>query len=122
MTALRVKIGNHWLTLSSLKENKTDDSLNDHEKKAIQFCRAWLSDKQDFEFHTSGSTGTPKTIRFNREQLISSARLTARALHLQPGFTSLVCLDTDFIAGAMMVVRSLVTGMDMIIQAPSAIV
>jgi o-succinylbenzoate---CoA ligase len=120
MTEQRVKIGNQWLILSGLKEYEITDSLSDHEKKAIKLCQTWINNKQDFEFHTSGSTGTPKTIRFKRSQLIASAKLTARALDLKPSDTSLICLDTDFIAGAMMVVRSMVTGMNMIIEAPSA--
>jgi O-succinylbenzoic acid--CoA ligase len=117
MITSRIKAGNQWITVSDLKENRLPDSLNKYEKKAIQFCQSWLSDKQDFEFNTSGSTGPPKKILFKRSQLISSARSTSQALDLKAGHTALICLDTDFIAGAMMVVRSFVTGMNMIIKA-----
>jgi o-succinylbenzoate---CoA ligase len=70
--------------------------------------------------HTSGSTGAPKPIRLKREQMVASARLTQSALGLQAGMTSLVCLDPDHIAGRMMLVRSLVVGMNMIVIDPVA--
>ncbi len=117
---LRLKAANEWLTLSDLKNGHTPVSLNDQEKNALQFCHQWLNGQQKFEFQTSGSTGTPKKIIFTRAQLKTSASLTAEALHLQPGYSALICLDVNFIAGAMMMVRSLVTGMDMIIKAPSS--
>src|SRR5258708_31206425 len=115
-----IKVGNARLTLSDLKNGSVQNSFNEQEGNAIQFCKNWLSGIHEFEFYTSGSTGTPKKIVFTKEQLESSARLTGQALHLQPGFTALICLDCTFIAGAMMIVRSLVLGMNMIIKTPSA--
>lgn len=117
---LRLKAANEWLTLSDLKNGHTPVSLNDQEKNALQFCHQWLNGQQKFEFQTSGSTGTPKKIIFKRVELEASARLTEEALQLQPGYSALICLDVNFIAGAMMMVRSLVTGMDMIIKTPSS--
>lgn len=117
---LRLKAANEWLTLSDLKNGHTPVSLNDQEKNALQFCHQWLNGHQKFEFQTSGSTGTPKKIIFKRVQLEASARLTEQALQLQPGYSALICLDVNFIAGAMMMVRSLVTEMDMIIKTPSS--
>ncbi|HQQ98430.1 MAG TPA: AMP-binding protein [Cyclobacteriaceae bacterium] len=87
---------------------------------AIQFCRDWIAQRDQFTFHTSGSTGTPKQISFTRSQLITSARLSAEALNLQAGDTALVCLDTRLIAGAMMLVRSMVVGMNILLEQPSA--
>ena len=116
----KLKAGNDWLNLSDLKNGFMPNSFNEQENIAIQFCKDWLSGNSEFEFHTSGSTGIPKKIIFKREQLETSARLTARTLKLQPGFTALICLDCKFIAGAMMIVRSLVVGMNMIVKIPSA--
>ncbi len=87
---------------------------------AIQFCRDWITQRDKFTFQTSGSTGTPKQISFTRSQLIASAHLTAEALNLQAGENALVCLDTRLIAGAMMLVRSMVTSMNIILEQPSA--
>jgi O-succinylbenzoic acid--CoA ligase len=89
-------------------------------QQAIQFCRDWHAGREQFSFPTSGSTGVPKRISFTRDQLIASARLSAQALQLKSGETALVCLDTQLIAGAMMLVRSLVTGMNIVLEEPSA--
>ena len=120
MSVFSIKIGDEWVSHSSLLAVTKNKITNDFERKALTFCQSWLTDKQVFEFNTSGSTGTPKKISFKREQLIASAHLTAKALELTSGSTSLVCLDTEFIAGAMMLVRGMVVGMNMIIKPPSA--
>jgi len=93
---------------------------NEFEKSAFQFCFEWLSGKESFTLQTSGSTGVPKQITVSRDQLKASANLTAVALGLQKNGTSLVCLDTRYIAGIMMMVRSLEVGMNMIIVTPSS--
>ncbi|NOT73823.1 MAG: AMP-binding protein [Cyclobacteriaceae bacterium] len=119
MIKSKIRIGDQWITLSDLSTINTE-TVTDQEKKVIALCKAWLSNQSVFEFHTSGSTGIPKKITFARNQLIQSAKLTEQAIHLQKEFTSLVCLDATFIAGALMVIRSLVTEMNMIITSPSA--
>ncbi|HRI79093.1 MAG TPA: AMP-binding protein, partial [Cyclobacteriaceae bacterium] len=90
------------------------------DKNAIEFCSRWLQGESIFEFQTSGSTGTPKKISFNRDQMTRSALLTQEALQYSKGDTALVCLDVKFIAGAMMLVRSLITGLNMVIVKPSS--
>jgi O-succinylbenzoic acid--CoA ligase len=95
-------------------------TLTANERKAVEFCIQWLNDKSTFEITTSGSTGLPKPITIRRQAMIASAEATANALGLLPGMTSLVCLDTSFIAGMMMLVRCLNTGMNMIVEEPSA--
>lgn len=91
-----------------------------NEQKAADFCNQWFSGKSSFEITTSGSTGTPKKILLHRQSMIVSAERTARALGLRAGMTALICLDTGFIAGMMMLVRAMNTGMNMIITEPSA--
>ncbi len=90
------------------------------EESTINFCKDWLNGRDQFEIQTSGSTGTPKKISFTREQLEASARLTENALQLKEGFNALVCLDTKYIAGQMMLVRSFVTGMNVIAVEPGS--
>jgi O-succinylbenzoic acid--CoA ligase len=91
-----------------------------NKESADLFCKEWLEGKSAFTIQTSGSTGVPKTIEFRREQMIASARKTIKALDLREGMTSLVCLNVNFIAGRMMLVRSLEAGMRMIIAEPAA--
>ena len=90
------------------------------EKTTLDFCADWLKGKEIFQLNTSGSTGTPKQITVTRQQMIMSARMTEKALQLNQGHTALVCLNTKYVAGQMMLVRSLVTGMDIIAVEPSA--
>ncbi len=116
---MRVHLGGCWHTVESAL-HQPPSSWGDQERNALDVIRQWLSGKSEFTFQTSGSTGSPKSLTFRREQLEASAKLTADALGLKRGTTSLVCLDVNFVAGTMMIIRSLVTGMDMVIQPASA--
>ena len=80
----------------------------------------WMRGKKNFQFFTSGSTGTPKPIIHRRENIVKSIQLTADALDLKTGQTSLVCLETRYIAGFMMVARSLFLDMNIILESPAA--
>ena len=120
MVQTKLLAGTNWLSLSDLKKGNAPDNITEYERNAIRFCQQWLNGREEFEFLTSGSTGKPKIITFTRAQLVASARLTERTLELKAGYNALICLDTNFIAGAMMLVRSLVTGMNIILRTPAA--
>jgi len=92
--------------------------LSDFERQVLQFGRDWQSGCETFTLHTSGSTGEPKPITITRDQMVTSARLTVRALGLQPGDRALVCLSIDYIAGMMMLVRGLECGLPLTIIDP----
>ncbi len=113
-----------WLrgSIHSWEELKNEKipAATSFEESTLRFCKDWLNGKTDFEIQTSGSTGTPKKIIFTRKQLEASALLTAKALHLKSAYNALVCLDTKYIAGQMMLVRSFVTGMNSSVVEPSA--
>lgn len=83
------------------------------EEHTFEFIREWFSDVSFFTLHTSGSTGSPKPILLTRDQLETSARFTLDALKINASQNSnaLVCLDTRFIAGRMMLVRSFIAGL-----------
>ncbi|MEZ0484002.1 AMP-binding protein [Fibrella aquatica] len=84
------------------------------------FITNWRSGVASFTLHTSGSTGTPKPIQLTRAQMEASARLTGQTFGLQPGDKALVCLNTRYVAGVMMLVRGEVLGLDLTIVEPSA--
>lgn len=67
---------------------------------------------------TSGTTGPPKRFNIPRQDLISSAKLTAATFGLEPGDRVLHCLPCDFVAGKMMLVRAFVVGLDLHIIDP----
>lgn len=107
-------------TPAALKAGVRPVHHNDFEKAILSFCQAWLSGRQDFPIETSGSTGPPKQIMLHRGQMEASARLTETALGLKEGYTALLCLDPRYIAGQMMLVRAMVTGMKVIAVEPCA--
>ena len=92
--------------------------LNGYETKTLEFCRNWLTGVQEFPIHTSGSTGEPKHIVLTRKQLEISARRTIKLLSLKKGDSMLVCLNTEFIAGMMMLARGFEAELDIIIVEP----
>lgn len=83
------------------------------------FYKEWNNPSDKMLVHTSGSTGKPKPIWVEKSRMKASARITCDFLGLQDGDTALLCMSLDFIAGKMMVVRSLVRGLELIVSSPS---
>ena len=90
------------------------------ETNILKFIQKWFEPTDEFSQRTSGSTGTPKVITISREQMIASAKLTEKALKLRAFDVALICLDPEYIAGKMMLVRSFVTNMKIIAVTPSS--
>lgn len=82
------------------------------------FLEEWHNDESTVLVHTSGSTGTPKPMLVEKERMRASARLTCRFLNLKEGDSALLCMPLQYIAGKMVVVRSLVAGLQLIPVAP----
>lgn len=103
-----------------LRRETTDDPEdNAFLQKLNAFLTDWFSESPYLRVHTSGSTGTPKERIVRKEQMMQSALLTCRFLGLRKGDKALLCMPLDYIAGKMMVVRSLVAGLDLYLRAPS---
>ncbi len=84
------------------------NELPNYVKAAFTFCKAWLDNKKTFSQSTSGSTGTPKQITFSREQMEASAKGTGAFFHTDSNSTLLCCLNPDYIAGKMMLIRAMI--------------
>ena len=84
-----------------------------------EFVSDWLSDSPTLLVHTSGSTGKPKPMLVEKRRMEASARITCGFLGLRAGDTALLCMPLDFIAGKMVVVRSLVWGLRLMAVEPS---
>lgn len=89
-------------------------------EESFKFCEQWSSGQERFIINTSGSTGKPKQIEITRTQMQASAKMTAQALSLNSGDNALVCLNTSFIAGKMMLVRGMVNKLNLYITEPSS--
>ena len=83
------------------------------------FLQEWHNDVPTVWVHTSGSTGTPKPLQVEKERMMASARLTCSFLGLKEGDSALLCMPLQYIAGKMVVVRSLIAGLRLIPIAPS---
>ena len=83
------------------------------------FLAEWFNGSDTLKVHTSGSTGTPKELWIEKRRMINSAMMTVSFLGLQPHDTALLCMPLQYIAGKMVVVRSLVAGLDLIPVSPS---
>lgn len=84
-----------------------------------EFISQWKDANDRLLVHTSGSTGAPKPMWVEKQRMLNSARVTCDFLGLAPGDKALLCLPLDYIAGKMMVVRSIERNMDLIQVEPS---
>ncbi len=83
------------------------------------FLDEWNNDSEYVEVKTSGSTGEPKRMLVEKRRMLNSARITCDFLGLKAGDAALLCMSTDYIAGKMMVVRSIERGLKLIEVPPS---
>ncbi|WP_269236918.1 AMP-binding protein [Flavobacterium flavigenum] len=92
----------------------------DPNEQAIgEFLLDWFDEKEYIEMKTSGTTGLPKLVRLQKQAMIQSALATGDFFGLKPRDKALLCLPVKFIAGKMMLVRSLILGLDLDITEPS---
>ncbi len=98
---------------------ETTDPGSPFEKETLDFLISWQQGDSEFQLHTSGSTGNPKKISLTREQFIQSARQTNDFLQLTEEDHAHVCLNTAFIAGKIMIVRALISGMTLSASEPT---
>ena len=84
-----------------------------------EFLEEWNNPSPYVHVQTSGSTGTPKPMLVEKQRMLNSARITCDFLGLREGDTALLCMSLDYIAGKMMVVRSIERGLKLISVEPS---
>ena len=83
------------------------------------FLSEWNNDSDRVLVHTSGSTGKPKPMLVEKKRMLNSARITCDFLGLKPGDSALLCMSLDYIAGKMVVVRSIERHLHLISVPPS---
>lgn len=87
--------------------------------KLQEFLAEWNDGRDTVTVHTSGSTGKPKAMEVEKRRMLASAKMTCNFLGLKEGDTALLCMPLDYIAGKMMVVRSIERRMHLISVEPS---
>lgn len=85
-----------------------------------EFIKDWLSPAPEIQIMTSGSTGTPKQIWVRKNDMLWSASQTAQFFNFQQQQRALLALPLSYIAGKMMVVRALYSGLDLILRKPNS--
>lgn len=101
--------------ISFLGKNYTIDEFVQLKKSELpkwavssyKFLKAWQKGKEEFTQKTSGSTGKAKKIYIEKKHMIASAQNTIEALHIPRNAKALLCIDTQYIGGKMMLVRAI---------------
>lgn len=88
------------------------------DKSLLAFIVEWYNENDFVVVHTSGSTGEPAPISISKKRMVNSARMTLGFFGLKAGDKALLCLPADYIAGKMMLVRSLVGNLNLTAVAP----
>lgn len=83
------------------------------------FLTEWWDDSTCIAAQTSGSTGAPKIIHLSKKTVAESADKTISFFGLNSGHNALLCLPCRFIAGKLMLVRAIRSGMNLVIVNPN---
>ncbi|MGB2397477.1 MAG: AMP-binding protein [Flavobacteriaceae bacterium] len=112
--------GNHYrfkdlfeIAYSFIKEGEP------HERAVGDFLMDWINPHPEITLKTSGSTGVPKTVTYNKQSMVNSALATGDHFKVKIGETALHCLNADFIAGKMMLVRAMILGLEIDLVPPT---
>lgn len=118
---MKIKLNHQLINLKTADWNELAD-LNSNAQwwiDIIIFLKEWSSNSLNIEIKTSGSTGTPKLLSVQKKHMIASAQMTCDYFNLNNKSVGLLCLSANYIAGKMMLVRAIVSGMNLICVPPS---
>lgn len=101
--------------IAAIKSTDVEMPLPD----VFNFLQRWFDESDYIAVHTSGSTGTPKTLQVEKNKMMQSARLTCEYFGLKEGDSALLCMNLRYIGAMMVVVRSLICGLNLIVRQPS---
>jgi O-succinylbenzoic acid--CoA ligase len=122
-TSIAIRLNSRNYTFDELyfliSEKLSLPQLPQWEFELYSFLDDWLSPTDFIETRTSGSTGEPQTIRLPKTTMEQSARRTIKFFKLQAESRILLSLPCRFIAGKMMVVRTIIGQMDLVMVDPA---
>ncbi|HLV46472.1 MAG TPA: AMP-binding protein [Flavobacterium sp.] len=95
-------------------------STQENERDFGQLILDWFDESPLMAVQTSGTTGTPKLIDIDKQHMINSARATTDFFDLQARDSALLCMPVKYIAGKMMWIRALVSGLHIDMVNPSS--
>ncbi len=108
----KFKLNGHSYSIATLKDYAHNfiKKGEPYEQSVGEFILEWLDDKKYILAQTSGSTGAPKSIKIYKIHMVYSAKATSTYFELPEKTKALLCLPAYYIAGKMMLVRSMVLG------------
>ncbi|HPS12223.1 MAG TPA: AMP-binding protein [Prolixibacteraceae bacterium] len=121
MNTGKIIINNQELTTAEIKQMVKDLSVLDWKLKIYRFILDWFSDEDFILQKTSGSTGSPKEMALKKKAMTASAIATLNYFQLKPRDIAWLCLPIDYIAGKMMVVRSIIGRLNLLVSEPAGI-
>ena len=90
-------------------------------REISSFLSLWFDDsKTQIEVKTSGSTGLPKSIYLDKAAMIKSAMKTQSFFKYRKGDNALLALPSQFIACKMMLIRAIVSELNLLLSIPEA--
>lgn len=121
MTSTSLLLDGRRVTREEVLSLRPEDleAMPGHMAQLFAFLTEWFSPSDTVTVTTSGSTGKPKTMQAEKRRMIASAIRTCDFLGLKPGDRALLCMDLKYIGAKMMVVRSIVRGLDLTVVPPS---
>ncbi len=105
--------------LIAFSKSKLEGDIPSWEKEIFEAILMWC-EKDAILFHTSGSTGKPKAIFHSKKSIEASTDLTANYFQLDASSKLLLALPTRYVAGKMMIYRSLCLGCHLHYVEPSS--
>jgi O-succinylbenzoic acid--CoA ligase len=120
----RTLIENQTIRINGILYNSEDIKSGKAINEGVPFelndyLNKWFDDSEYIPITTSGSTGSPKTMVVLKKSMIRSAELSCNYFQLKENDKVLLCLSMNYIAAKMLVVRSLVAGLDLYPVEPS---
>lgn len=106
--------------LALATDNLQNQAIPDWERALFLFIKEWFDEKKFVGIQTSGSTGKPKRIELPKTSMLQSAKNTVDFFSLNSECNALLCLPVKYIAGKMMVLRALISGMNLLTAEPKA--
>lgn len=103
----RIYIASKDYTIQEILEMDNLSHFPNYATEAISFLRSWNSEEKNIISKTSGSTGKPKSITLSKKDMIASAIATGGFFGFKPKAKHFSPLPAQFIAGKMMLVRSI---------------
>lgn len=90
-----------------------------HHIENLFFLKDFFSKSDYISTKTSGSTGEQKEISIKKKFMINSAIKTGNYFSLTENSTVAICLPSKYISGKMMLVRSVVLGLNLLVLEPN---